>query len=71
MQKKKCNAEEIQSVTNRGSKFEEEIKYRRTNAMQKKFTLLPIMEKISNAGAEMQYRRNSLLPINGHYLKKK
>ena len=42
MQKKTCNAEKIHSVTNKRSLFEEKMKYRKRNAMQKKFSLLKI-----------------------------
>ena len=44
MQKKKYKAEEIHSVTNKGSLFEEMI-WSRRNAMQKKSTMLPIKDR--------------------------
>ena len=63
MQKKKYKAEEIHSVTNKGSLFEEMI-WSRRNAMQKKFTMLPIKErylkKKCSFEEEMQCSRNSL-----------
>ena len=65
--KKKCNVAEIHSVTNKGSLFEEQMKYSRRNAMKKKIT---ITNKGSLFEEKMQCRRNSMLAINGHYLKK-
>ena len=62
MQKKACNAEKIHSVTNKRSLFEEKMKYRKRNAMQKKFSLLKIrghyLKEKWRAEEEMQYRRN-------------